>query len=114
MALALAPARGGSNLIGIHAGRYNVHMSTTFEATIDEKGIIRLPEQVMAQLGLRPGAILIVEQGEKDTISLRTDADEPRLINKSGILVTDAELLVDSDRFIHQQRSERARHLLGE
>ena len=88
-------------------------MGTTFKATIDKKGIIRLPEQIISQLGLHPGSTLIVEQDEESGVSLRIDNDGLRLINKGGVLVANAEPLVDVDQFIHMQRSERMQHLLG-
>ena len=87
-------------------------MDTTFTATIDEKGIIRLPEQISSQLGLLPGMALIVEPDEESGVSLRVEPDELRLLNKGGVLVADTEPLVDVDHLIQQQRSERMLHLL--
>ena len=79
-------------------------MDTTFEATIDEKGIIRLPEQIISQLGLLPGTTLIVEEDEESGVGLRINSNGLRLVNKGGVLVANVEPLVDVDQFIRMQR----------
>lgn len=89
-------------------------MDTSFVVTIDEKGTIRVPDNISAQLGLLPGMSLVVEQDEGNGISLRIDPDEARLVDKEGVLVIDAEPLVDVTQFIHLHRSERISHLSGE
>lgn len=89
-------------------------MDTTFEATLDDKGMIRLPKRVSSRLGLLPGTILVVEQADESGASLRIEPDQVVLLNEQGVLVTDSEILMDIDDLIHQQRSARLLHLLGD
>jgi bifunctional DNA-binding transcriptional regulator/antitoxin component of YhaV-PrlF toxin-antitoxin module len=89
-------------------------MDTTFEATVDENGTIRLPRIVSSRLGLHPGTVLVVEQTDEGGASLRIESVEVVLLNERGVLVADTEVLVDINDLIHQQRSARIHHLLGD
>lgn len=60
------------------------------QVTLDRSGRVVIPKGIRAQLGLRPGARLIVEAHEDGEIRLRLVGGGPRLVNKGGVLVVQA------------------------
>ena len=63
-------------------------MSQRIEMEVDDLGRLVLPSAVGYQLGLAPGTTLVVEQ-QDDSESLRLVRDEPRLVDRGGVLVVE-------------------------
>jgi bifunctional DNA-binding transcriptional regulator/antitoxin component of YhaV-PrlF toxin-antitoxin module len=87
-------------------------MNQRVEVEVDDAGNLVLPDPVRRQLGLVPGMTLVVEQAQPDITYLRIQPNQPRLSDKQGVLVVDAELLDDMDNSVQHERDERINSLL--
>ena len=81
-------------------------MSQTIEVVLDDQGRLVLPALAQLQLGLTPGMTLIVEQETADTTYLRVQSEQPRLIDRQGILVVQSQPVVDLADSIRQHREQ--------
>jgi len=87
-------------------------MSQTIEVVLDDQGRLVLPAAAQRQLGLTPGMTLIVEQETADTTYLRVQSEQPRLIDRQGILVVQSQPVADLTDIVRQHREQRAADLL--
>lgn len=63
-------------------------MSKTFEVRLDASGRICIPKEIRKALGLSAGGKLTIEVDvDADTITLRPDCEQVRLVNKRGVLI---------------------------
>ena len=63
-------------------------MSKTFEVKLDASGRVCIPKEIRKALGLLEGGKLTIEADvDADTITLRPDCEQVRLVNKRGVLI---------------------------
>ena len=63
-------------------------MSKTFEVKLDASGRICIPKEIRKALGLSASGKLAIEVDvDADTITLRPDCEQVRLVNKRGVLI---------------------------
>lgn len=80
---------------------------------VDRVGRILIPKQTRNQLGLAEGARLQLEVFG-DTIFLRPDLPDGKLVRERGVLVWDDRALdIDVNDRIQKTREERIRSVLG-
>jgi AbrB family looped-hinge helix DNA binding protein len=80
------------------------------ETTLDKFGRIVLPKSVRDDLGLKPGAVLKIEQADQK-IFMQQINEEPHLVVKNGVLVfsgTATEDLVGATQAHRQKRLSEA------
>ena len=82
-------------------------MSQIVEASVDNRGCIRIPAEVRDRMGLSPGMRLIVEEGERGRICLRIPEESPVLVEKEGVLVVRAEGTGDIGDAVRRERGRR-------
>lgn len=82
------------------------------EAILDELGRIIIPKQVREDLGLTPGAVLKIEERQREIV-LRPVLEQEALVVKDGVLVFTGEVEEDPDLVLHRDREERSRKLAG-
>ena len=84
-------------------------MSQIVEASVDNRGCIRIPAEVRDRMGLSPGMRLIVEEGERERgrICLRIPEESPVLVEKEGVLVVRAEGTGDIEDAVRRERGRR-------
>lgn len=82
------------------------------EATLDELGRIVIPQQVREDLGLSPGAVLRIEERDREIV-LSPVSDGDALVRKNGVLVFTGQVEGDPDLALRQARDERSRKLAG-
>ena len=82
-------------------------MSQIVEVSMDNRGCVRIPDEVRDRLGLSPGMRLIVEEGEKGQICLRIPEESPVLVEKEGVLVVRAEGTGDIEDAVRRERGRR-------
>lgn len=78
------------------------------EVSLDNLGRILIPPAIRSRLGLSPGMILIVEEGDNGGVKLRIQSESPALVDKEGVLVVKAEPLSDLTNITRQERDRRA------
>lgn len=81
------------------------------EVTLDRFGRVVIPKAIRDQLGLGPGAVLELEEGERDGIVLRPRRPEPDLVEEHGVLVFTGEPTADLVSAIERHRENRSREL---
>lgn len=77
--------------------------------TLDRFGRVVIPKELRQSLGLLPGSPLRIEQRDSE-LALCPVAEEPRLVQKGGVLVAQGEPLQDlraMDKKLRQQRLGR-------
>lgn len=57
------------------------------QITLDRSGRVAIPQAIRTRLGLRPGAKLIIEEHDDQTVLLRPMPDQTILVDKDGVLV---------------------------
>jgi AbrB family looped-hinge helix DNA binding protein len=82
-------------------------MSQVVEVTLDDEGRMVIPAELRERLDLSPGMLMVVEQGDEDTVRLRAQPG-PLLVDKGGVLVISAEALEDINDITRQERENRA------
>jgi AbrB family looped-hinge helix DNA binding protein len=78
------------------------------EVSLDNLGRILIPPAIRSRLGLSPGMILIVEEGDNGGVKLRIQSESPVLVDKGGVLVVRAEPLSDLTNITRHERDRRA------
>lgn len=87
-------------------------MSQHIEVILDDQGRLVLPESAQRRLGLTPGMTLIVEQETADTTYLRVQSEQPRLVDRQGILVVQSHPVADLENSVRDERDRRVLALL--
>lgn len=82
------------------------------EVEVDEQGRITVPPVVRDRLGLKPGMMLIVEQGQPDRTYLCVCDDEARLVAKDGVIVVEGELIGEVSNAVRRERDDRVERLV--
>ncbi len=77
------------------------------EVTLDKFGRVVIPKAVRDQLGLGPGAVLEIEEGDEEGILLRPLRPEPDLVEDRGVLVFTGEATADLERAVARHREGR-------
>jgi AbrB family looped-hinge helix DNA binding protein len=81
-------------------------MNLKFQTKLDQSGRVPLPSEILSELHLTPGTVLMIE--EKDgRITLEPITEEPMIIEKDGLLVLHAQLTEDVSDIISQNRDKR-------
>lgn len=81
-------------------------MNLKFQTQVDRSGRITLPPEILSELHLAPGTILMIE--EKDgRITLEPITEEPKLVEKDGVLVLHAQLTEDISDIVQKSREKR-------
>ncbi len=76
------------------------------ETTLDKFGRIVIPKRVRDDLGLKPGAVLKIEQNDQ-RILMEPVNGEPHVVVKSGVLVFSGTETGDLVGAIHAHRQKR-------
>ena len=87
-------------------------MGEVTQVTLDQFGRVQIPEEIRTHLGMAPGTQLVIEAPTDGEIRLRLIREEPRLIDKGGVLVvrsTPTDAVEGVDR---QEREERVAELV--
>lgn len=79
--------------------------------TLDKFGRVVIPKAVRDHLGLRPGAVLEIEEGAAEGILLRPRRPEPDLVEEEGVLVFTGEATGDLETAVERHRQDRTREL---
>lgn len=87
-------------------------MEQTFQATVDDRGRIKLPARIRERLRLNPGMTLVVEMDEEGAVRLNPQTAETILVDKGGILVIRAAPLADLEAAVEEAREARLAVLL--
>jgi len=92
-------------------GKIDLQEVMVLEVTLDKFGRVVIPKAVREHLGLGPGAVLEIEEGEKEGILLRPRRPEPDLIEEEGVLVFTGEPTADLESALERHRQSRAGEL---
>jgi bifunctional DNA-binding transcriptional regulator/antitoxin component of YhaV-PrlF toxin-antitoxin module len=87
-------------------------MDQVIEVSLDNSGHILIPSTLQSRLGLLPGMILVVEEGDNGGVRLSVQSEPPTLVDKGGVLVVKAEPLGDLTNITRRERDRRASNLL--
>ena len=87
-------------------------MSQTIQVTLDDVGRILIPASVQQRLGLSPGTLLVVEEGDGNGVHLRIQTEQPVLVDKAGVLVVRAKPIEDLAGVTRRERDRRALDLV--
>jgi AbrB family looped-hinge helix DNA binding protein len=87
-------------------------MRHVIEVSLDNQGHIVIPAALRDRLDLYPGITLVVEKGDNDDMCLRTQPEQPMLVDKEGVLVIRAEPLGDLTDVTRRERDRRVFDLL--
>ena len=82
------------------------------ELSVDDHGQLWIPTALQERLGLRPGMILVVEEGGNNGVRLRPGSPQSILVDKQGILVVLAQPVGDLEVAVRREREGRVRSLL--
>ena len=81
------------------------------EVTLDKFGRVVIPKAVREHLGLGPGTVLDIEEGEEEGILLRPRRPVPDLVEEDGVLVFTGEPTADLEAAVERQRQNRSRQV---
>jgi AbrB family looped-hinge helix DNA binding protein len=81
------------------------------EVTLDRFGRVVIPKAVREHLGLGPGTVLDIEEGEEEGILLRPRRPEPDLVEEDGVLVFTGEATADLEAAVERHRQNRSRQV---
>ena len=81
------------------------------ETNLDRFGRVIIPKKVRDKLGLRPGAVLEVQQQGGDVL-LKPVQEEPRLLEKDGVLVFRGKASGDLTESVQTHRRERLKRVM--
>ena len=83
-------------------------MNSKLYTKVDKSGRVPLPSDIVSELHLTPGTVLMIE--EKDgiiTLEPITDTEQPTLIEKDGLLILHAQLTEDISNIVPKSREKR-------
>jgi AbrB family looped-hinge helix DNA binding protein len=81
------------------------------ETNLDRFGRVIIPKKVRDKLGLRPGAVLEVQQQGGDVL-LKPVPEEPRLLEKDGVLVFRGKAAGDLAESVQSHRRARLKRVV--
>jgi len=81
------------------------------ETNLDRFGRVIIPKKVRDKLGLRPGAVLEVQPQGGDVL-LKPVQEEPRLLERDGVLVFKGKALGDLGEAVQSHRRERLKRVV--
>jgi bifunctional DNA-binding transcriptional regulator/antitoxin component of YhaV-PrlF toxin-antitoxin module len=84
-------------------------MSQRIEVELDDQGRLVVPHLLQEQFGLFTGATLVVEHETAHAAYVRVQTVQPRLVDKGGVLVVQAE---PSGNLADAARHEREQQML--
>jgi bifunctional DNA-binding transcriptional regulator/antitoxin component of YhaV-PrlF toxin-antitoxin module len=87
-------------------------MSQRVEVELDDQGRLVIPHLLQQQLGLFSGATVVVEDETPEVAFVRVHPAQPRLVEKGGVLVVQAQPLRDLTNSVHDERERRMEDLL--
>jgi bifunctional DNA-binding transcriptional regulator/antitoxin component of YhaV-PrlF toxin-antitoxin module len=87
-------------------------MSRRIEVELDDQGRLVVPHLLQEQLGLFTGATLIVEHETAHAAHVRVKTMQPRLVDKGGVLVVQAEPSGNLADAVRHEREQRIDDLL--
>lgn len=87
-------------------------MSRRVEVELDDQGRLVIPHVLQEQLGLSSGATLVVEYETSEAAYVRVQPAQPRLVDKGGVLVVEAQPTRDLVEFMQHEREKRLEDLL--
>lgn len=87
-------------------------MSQRVEVELDDRGRLVIPHVLQEQLGLFSGATVVVEDETDDVAYVRVEPGHPRLVDKRGVLVVQAQPVGDILNAVHDEREGRMQDLL--
>lgn len=96
--------------IGTHNWQF-LTLEVLMVVTLDKFGRVVIPKAVRDQLGLRPGAVLEIEEGGAEGILLRPRRPEPDLVEEEGVLVFTGEATGDLEIAVERHRQDRTGEL---
>lgn len=79
---------------------------------IDRSGRIRIPKTIRTRLGLSPGTRLVIETHDDEEIRLRPVREQPKLVDKGGVLVVQSSAVEELDGVEKRVRQERLDELV--
>ncbi len=82
------------------------------ETTLDDQGRVAIPREVLEDLGLMPGARVIVEE-QDSAIVIRSAEDAGGLVEEDGVLLFAGETVGNVDDLIERVRESRIRDISG-
>jgi AbrB family looped-hinge helix DNA binding protein len=80
------------------------------ETRLDRFGRVIIPKKARDKLGLEPGTVLEVQQQGGDVL-LKPLQQEPRLLEKNGVLVFRGKALQDLAESVQSHRRERLKRV---
>ncbi|MGE5310524.1 MAG: AbrB/MazE/SpoVT family DNA-binding domain-containing protein [Nitrospirota bacterium] len=81
------------------------------ETNLDRFGRVIIPKKVRDKLGLRPGAVLEVHQ-QGEGVLLKPLQEEPRLLERDGVLVVRGKASGDLTESVQIHRRERVKRVV--
>lgn len=81
------------------------------ETNLDRFGRVILPKKVRDKLGLKPGAVLEVQEQGGDVL-LKPVQEEPCLLEKEGVLVFGGKAAGDLAEAVQSHRRERLKRIM--
>jgi AbrB family looped-hinge helix DNA binding protein len=82
------------------------------ETTLDEQGRVVIPEEVLRDMGLRPGSRVSVEE-QGSAIVIRSIGEDSGLVEEDGVLLFAGETIGSVDDLIDRVREDRIREVSG-
>ncbi len=87
-------------------------MSQRIEVELDDQGRLVVPHPLQQQLGLFSGATVVVEDETPEVAFVRLHPAQPRLVEKGGVLVVQAQPLKDLTNIVRDERERRIEDML--
>ena len=88
-------------------------MSQIIEATVDQSGLIQLPQAILEELEFEPGNKLYFELSENGEVKLRKASSPARLVIKDGIKVIRGIPAHEIQDALERDREERMASLMN-
>lgn len=87
-------------------------MNQRIEVELDDQGRLVIPHVLQEQLGIVSGSTLVVERETETAAFLRVQPTQPRVIDKDGILVVQADIAGDITNIVQDEREQRNKTLM--
>jgi hypothetical protein len=81
-------------------------MGEQIEMELDQQGRLVLSSPVANRLGLTPGTRLVVEK-DAANVALRIQSEQPRLVDKGGVLVVEPDNPTSFEDPVQREREQR-------